>query len=541
MDTTTITPTQNNPSEEVGTTKTLRVLIVDDSENDAIVLLRALRKAGYHPIYERVWTASAMKAALQGQSWEIVISDFHMPNFGGFEALQSLKESGQDTPFILVSGIVGEETAVAAMKAGAQDYIMKRNLGRLIPAIERELRDAQTRAARKTAEEGLHQSEEQLRQAQKVEAVGLLAGGVAHDFNNILTVIMGYSNLLLEGAVETNPQRRYAQELQLAADRGASLTRQLLAFSRKQSIEPKVLDLNSVVADLEKLLRRLLSEDIELLSVAATPLGRVEADPRQIEQVVMNLAVNARDAMPNGGTLTLKTANVTFNDIAAGRPPGIEPGSYVMLSVTDTGVGMSDEVKAHLFEPFFTTKPQDKGTGLGLATSYGIVKQNRGHIEVSSELGRGTTFCIYLPRVEQAILTPSLVDEPRSVGGNETLLLVEDEPAVRELNELILRELGYQVLTASDGLEALRLHPEAQEVDLLITDIVMPNLGGHELARRLRLAQPDLKILFTSGHTGDKIAPASDVQGTGFLQKPYRPDVLATKVRKMLDKKRSAA
>jgi two-component system cell cycle sensor histidine kinase/response regulator CckA len=482
-----------------------------------------------------------MKAALQGQSWEIVISDFHMPNFGGFEALQLLKESGQDTPFILVSGIVGEETAVAAMKAGAQDYIMKRNLGRLIPAIERELRDAQTRVARTTAEEGLHQSEEQLRQAQKVEAVGLLAGGVAHDFNNILTVIMGYSNLLLEGADETNPHRRYAQELQLAADRGASLTRQLLAFSRKQSIEPKVLDLNSVVADLEKMLRRLLGEDIELLNVAATPLGRVEADPGQIEQVVMNLAVNARDAMPNGGTLTLKTANVTFDDIAAARPLGIEPGSYVMFSVTDTGTGMSDEVKAHLFEPFFTTKPQDKGTGLGLATSYGIVKQNCGHIEVSSELGKGTTFCIYLPRVEQAILTPSLVEEPRSVGGNETLLLVEDEPAVRELNELILRELGYQVLTASDGLEALRLHPEAQKVDLLITDIVMPNLGGHELARRLRSAKPDLKILFTSGHTGDKIAPATDVQGTGFLQKPYRPDVLTTKVRRMLDEKRSVA
>jgi CheY-like chemotaxis protein len=313
-----------------------------------------------------------------------------------------------------------------------------------------------------------------------------------------------------------------------------------LAFSRKQPIEPKVLDLNSVVADLEKMLRRLLGEDIELLSVAATPLGRVEADPSQIEQVVMNLAVNARDAMPNGGTLTLKTANVTFDDVAA-RPPGIEPGSYVMLSITDTGTGMSDEVKAHLFEPFFTTKPPDKGTGLGLATSYGIVKQSRGHIEVSSELGRGTTFCIYLPRVAQAILTPSHVDEPCSLGGDETLLLVEDEPAVRELNELILRELGYQVLTASDGLEALRLHPEAQEVDLLITDIVMPNLGGHELARRLRLAQPDLKILFTSGHTADKIGPASDVQGTGFLQKPYRPDVLATKVRRMLDEKRLAA
>jgi signal transduction histidine kinase len=541
METTTLAPTQDNPPEEVGTSKTLRVLIVDDSENDAIVLLHALRKADYHPIYERVWSASAMKAALQGQSWEIVISDFHMPGFGGLEALQLLKESGLDTPFILVSGLVGEETAVAAMKAGAQDYIMKRNLGRLIPAIERELREAQTRAARKTAEEALRQSEEKLRQAQKVEAVGLLAGGVAHDFNNILTVIMGYSNLLLEGTEETNPQRRYAQELQLAAGRGASLTRQLLAFSRKQSIEPKVLDLNSVVADLEKLLRRLLGEDIELLSVATTPLGRVEADPSQIEQVVMNLAVNARDAMPNGGTLTLKTANVTFDDIAAGRPPGIEPGPYVMFSITDTGTGMSDEVKAHLFEPFFTTKPLDKGTGLGLATSYGIVKQNCGHIEVSSELGRGTTFCIYLPRVEQAILTPSLVDEPRSVGGNETLLLVEDEPAVRELNELILRELGYQVLTASDGLEALRLRPEAQEVDLLITDIVMPNLGGHELARRLRLARPDLKILFTSGHTADKIAQVSDVQGTGFLQKPYRPDVLATKVRKMLEEKRSPA
>ena len=264
MDSTTIPPTGTNPSEPAEACRPLRVLIVDDSENDVVFVLRALREGGYDPIYQRVCTASSMKEALQKQSWHLVISDFHMPDFGGFEALEVMKESGLDVPFILVSGLIGEETAVAAMKAGAHDYIMKRKLARLVPAIERELRDAQTRAARKSAEEALRQSEEQLRQSQKIEAVGRLASGVAHDFNNVLTAIMGYSHLLLKKLKDSPAEHRYAEEIQCCADRGASLTRQLLAFSRKQMLEPRVLNLNRLVTDLETMLRRLIGEDIKL-------------------------------------------------------------------------------------------------------------------------------------------------------------------------------------------------------------------------------------------------------------------------------------
>src|SRR5664279_3714897 len=313
MDKITIPPNQRNSSETGVTNKALRALIADDSENDVLFLLRALRKAGYEPVYERVSTAPAMKAALQRQTWDIVISDYEMPNFGGFEALQLLKESGHDMPFILVSAVVSEETAVAAMKAGAHDYIMKRNLVRLAPAIERELREAQTRGARKAAEEALRQSEEQLRQAHKIEAVGRLASGVAHDFNNILTVITGHSELLLRQLDADDPRRKNAEQIEKAAYRAAALTRQLLTFSRKQVIEPRVLKLNAIILNIEKMLRRLIGEDIEFCTVLDSAAGHIKADPGQIEQVIMNLAVNARDAMPNGGKLIITTANATLD------------------------------------------------------------------------------------------------------------------------------------------------------------------------------------------------------------------------------------
>jgi two-component system, cell cycle sensor histidine kinase and response regulator CckA len=538
MDSTTIPPRENNPSEPAEARKPLRVLIVDDSENEVMFVLRALRDGGYEPIYQRVCTASTMREALQKQVWQLVISDFHMPDFSGFESLEVMKQSGLDVPFILVSGLIGEETAVAAMKAGAQDYIMKRKLARLVPAIERELREAQIRVARKAAEEALRQSEEQLRQSQKIEAVGRLASGVAHDFNNVLTAIMGYSQLLLKKIENSPPQQRYAEEIQRCADRGASLTRQLLAFSRNQVLEPRVLDLNVLVTDLEPMLRRLIGEDIKLVSQTTNPLGHIKADPGQLEQVIVNLVVNARDAMPHGGTLTIKTDNVNLKDESLPCPAGIESGLCVLISVADTGTGMSDKVKVHLFEPFFTTKPTGKGTGLGLATSYGIIKQNGGHIEFSSELESGTTFRIYLPRVEESLPVLAQVGEQpiRTVENHETLFLVEDETAVRESSELVLSGSGYKVLSAPDAQEALRQRPDAGGLDLLITDIVMPGLGGYELAHRLRSRRPDLKVLFTSGHTQDKLAPFNCLApGTGFLQKPYRPEVLARKVREMLD------
>ena len=538
MDKIIIPPDQSNSSETGVTNKALRALIADDSENDVLFLLRALRKAGYEPVYERVSTAPAMKAALQRQTWDIVISDYEMPNFGGFEALQLLKESGHDLPFILVSAVVSEETAVAAMKAGAHDYIMKRNLVRLAPAIERELREAQTRGARKAAEEALRQSEEQLRQAHKIEAVGRLASGVAHDFNNILTVITGHSELLLRQLDADDPRRKNAEQIEKAAYRAAALTRQLLTFSRKQVIEPRVLKLNAIILNIEKMLRRLIGEDIEFCTVLDSGAGHIKADPGQIEQVIMNLAVNARDAMPNGGKLTVTTANTTLDKNQLNNFPDLCAGDYVMLTIADTGTGMSEEVKAHLFEPFFTTKPPGKGTGLGLATCFGIVKQNTGHINVHSELGRGTTFKIYFPQVQSALESPRVRIMPtEATGGNETVLLVEDEPVVRELAVATLREKGYTVVEAVNGEEGLRMARQHDgKIDLVLTDVVMPVMGGKEMADALRTSHPDTKVLFTSGYTEDAMGHHGVLRpGILFLQKPYMTATLARKVREVLD------
>jgi two-component system cell cycle sensor histidine kinase/response regulator CckA len=538
MDKITIPPNQSNSSETGVTNKALRALIADDSENDVLVLLRVLRKAGYEPVYERVWTAPAMQAALQRQAWDIVISDYEMPNFGGFEALQLLKESGHDLPFILVSAVVSEETAVAAMKAGAHDYIMKRNLARLAPAIERELREAQTRVARKAAETALRQSEEQLRQVQKIEAIGRLAAGVAHDFNNILTVITGHSELLSRQLDADDPRRKNAEQIEKAAYRAAGLTRQLLIFSRKQVIEPRVLNLNTVILNIKKMLRRLIGEDIEFCTLLDPAAGHIKADPGQIEQVIMNLAVNARDAMPNGGKLTITTANTTQDKNHLKNFPDMGAGDYVMLAIADTGTGMSEEVKAHLFEPFFTTKPSGKGTGLGLATCFGIVKQNTGHINVHSELGSGTTFKIYFPQVQSAIEPLRVRNLPTEVaGGNETVLLVEDEPVVRELAVATLREKGYTVVEAVNGEEGLRLVQQHDgKIDLVLTDVVMPVMGGKEMADALRTSHPDTKVLFTSGYTEDALGHHGVLRpGIVFLQKPYMTATLARKVREVLD------
>jgi len=538
MDKIIIPPNQSNSPETGVTNKALRALIADDSENDVLLLVRVLRKAGYQPVYERVCTAPAMKAALQRQAWDIVISDYEMPNFGGFEALQLLKESGHDLPFILVSAVISEETAVAAMKAGAHDYIMKRNLARLVPAIERELREAQTRRARKAAEAALRQSEEQLRQVQKIEAVGRLAAGVAHDFNNILTAIMGHSELLLRQLDADDPRRKNAEQIEKVAHLAAGLTRQLLIFSRKQVIEPRVLNLNAVILDIKKMLRRLIGEDIEFCTLLDPAAGHIKADPGQIEQVIMNLAVNARDAMPNGGKLTVTTANITPDKNHLKNFPDMDAGDYVMLAIADTGTGMSEEVKAHLFEPFFTTKPSGKGTGLGLATCFGIVKQNTGHINVHSELGSGTTFKIYFPQVQSALESPRVRITPTEVaGGNETVLLVEDEPVVRELAVATLREKGYTVVEAVNGEEGLRLARQHDgKIDLVLTDVVMPVMGGKEMADALRTSHPDTKVLFTSGYTEDALGHHGVLRpGILFLPKPYLTATLARKVREVLD------
>lgn len=383
------------------------------------------------------------------------------------------------------------------------------------------------------------QLESQFLQSQKMESLGRLAGGVAHDFNNLLTAILGYADMAITSLDQDDPIYGYIQEVLKAGTRAANLTRQLLAFGRRQLIEPKIINLNDLILEMDKMLRRLIGEDIELVTLTEPALWPVKVDPGQIEQVIVNLAVNARDAMPKGGRLTIQTDNVTLDFPYTLSHAEVAPGRYVMLAVSDTGVGMTDEVKAHLFEPFFTTKEKGKGTGLGLATVYGIVKQSGGHISVHSEPGRGAIFKIYLPQAEganpQASEQKHLKHMPR---GRETVLVVEDEPSVRALAVRVLSEQGYRVLEAADGEEALRVARDhaGEELHLLVTDVVMPKIGGKELSEMLKSVWPELKVIFTSGYTDDVIVSHGVMDPPiSFLQKPFTPGTLATKVREVLE------
>jgi two-component system cell cycle sensor histidine kinase/response regulator CckA len=406
---------------------------------------------------------------------------------------------------------------------------------------------------RKRAEEALRQTEEQLRQAQKMDAVGKLAGGIAHDFNNILMVIRGEADLILRRLEDGSPLRHNTEGIREASDQAATLTRQLLAFSRKQVLAPSIVDLNGVVAAVQQMLRRLIGETINLITITAPDLGCVRADPGQLEQMVINLAVNARDAMPDGGRLTIVTANVEVDEGAA--TPGVPTGRYVMLEVSDTGIGIDRETQAHLFEPFFTTKEHGKGTGLGLSTVYGIVNQSGGHISVQSEPGKGAAFRVYLPRIEQpaqaaedgtsprleeppaAVATPAARREALVSGARETVLLVEDARRVREVVREILEMNGYQVLEARQGEQAIEIsaqHPGP--IHLMVTDVVMPEMSGRELAQRLTLQRPDMRVLYMSGYTDDAIVRHGVLDaGMAFIAKPFTPDGLAGKVRQLLE------
>ena len=385
----------------------------------------------------------------------------------------------------------------------------------------------------------LRRLEHQLLLAQRMEGIGRLAGGIAHDFNNLLTAILGHAEMAQDDVAPTDPARGNIAEITRAAQRAADLTRQLLAFARRQIIEPRIVDLNGLVLNVDRMLRRLLGEDVELVTVQDPDLWRVRIDPGQFEQVLVNLAVNARDALPTGGTLVIETRNVHLDDEFARQHTTVQPGAHVLLAVSDTGVGMDAEVLAHIFEPFFTTKDVGKGTGLGLATCYGIVKQNRGSIWVDSERDIGTTFRIYLPRAEATIpaiepAEPLVADQP---GGSETVLLVEDEVLVRNLAADALRRNGYQVLSASTGLEALDLAGQVlHPIDVLVTDVVMPQMGGEQLAVRMLSERPTLKVLFISGYTDLAVLQNGMlVPGTALLQKPFTPGQLVHRVRQLLD------
>ncbi len=677
-------------------TNFLRVLILEDQPADAELMVHELRRAGYDPDWHRVESEADFVAALAPEP-ELILSDYNLPDWDGVRALRLVRERGLDVPFILVSAAIGEEVAVAAMKAGANDYLLKGQPARLGVAVGRELRDrcqrqerdaelrlrarqqaavaalgqfALTatdldelldRAVRLVAETldvelckvlellpgdrglllragvgwkdgligratvgagmdsqagytllrsapvivdnlptearfrgpsllfdhavvsglstaipgpkqpygvlGAHtcrprrfttddtnfiqaianilatvsqrrRLEEQFRQAQKMEAVGQLAGGVAHDFNNLLTVISGFSDMVIGSLRPDDPSRQLLAEVRKAGERAAGLTRQLLAFSRQQVLAPRVLDLNDLVEDVAKMLARLIGEDMDLVTALALNLDKVRADPGQLEQVLMNLAVNARDAMPGGGKLTVETRNVELDESFAAVHPEVPPGSYVMLAVSDTGHGMDAETRVRIFEPFFTTKGPGKGTGLGLATVYGIVQQSHGFVYVYSEPGMGTTFKVYLPAVTGPA-APKPASHPGVNLGTEMVLVVEDQDEVREFVVQVLRVSGYRVLaagTAADGLSVCDRHDGP--IHLALLDVVLPCMNGRELAERLTALRPGVKTLFMSGYT-DTAVLRNGVVGpeADFIQKPFSPKSLIRKVRHVLDRK----
>ena len=512
------------------------ILIVDDQQANITLLEQTLRGAGFSSISSTANPHTVCEMHRQNR-YALILLDLQMPSLDGFQVMDGLRkiETNGFLPVLVLTA--HPDHKMRALKAGARDFLSKPfDLAEVLMRVRNLL---EVRLLHLEAEARTEQAEGRLIEAQKMNALGHLAGGVAHDFNNLLGVIMGYSDVISEEASLDGKVQEYNKKIRHAAERASGLTRQLLVFSRKQTVQSVVLDLDKEINDLKQMLRRLVAENIELTIVPGKQTGFIKADSGYIGQVLMNLVVNARDAMPNGGKISIATNNVVLGEDYVLTHPGVMAGNYVMLSVSDTGTGMTEEIKGHLFEAFFTTKPVGKGTGLGLSTCHIIVKQTGGHIGVYSELGKGTTFKIYLPRVEQR---PDDAPPPIRSGplprGTETLLVVEDDPSVADLAHEVLEAQGYKVLRAWNGQQALRVVQEhnGNPVCLVITDVIMPHMGGKEMAACLKTSYPTLKILFTSGYTEDAITLHKAIEpGVEFLHKPYTPATLTRKVRELLD------
>lgn len=516
--------------------KKLQILHLEDSAKDAELVREALITGGMECQIKRVETAGDFESSLKQGGWNLILSDYKLPAFDGITALSMAKKIFPEVPFIMISGTIGEVRTVEALKLGASDFVLKDHLS---PRLELAVQKAMDEVLAKKEHAKL---EEQMRQAQKMEAVGQLAGGIAHDFNNLLTVINGYSQMRLTSLAADDPVKADLEEILKAGKRAEWLVRQLLAFSRKQIFQPKVINLNDLIQDMDKMFKRLIPENIEFVTLTSPDLWAINVDPDSFHQVLTNLVVNASHAMPQGGKVVIETKNVVLDTNYAERHV-VPPGEYLLLAVSDTGTGITDEVKAHLFEPFFTTKEKGKGTGLGLATIYGIIKQSGGYIQVYSELGNGTSFKIYLPRVrEQARTWHSSENAGPLPRGTETVLIVEDDEAVRNFGVSVLRQQGYEVLEASSGEQALHLMSElhGKQIHALLTDMVMPGMGGKELADKLKSICPDIRVLFTSGYTENMTIHSGHFKmGEAFLQKPFSPRALTYKIREVLDRQPS--
>ncbi len=506
----------------------LRVLIIEDSEDDAKLIVRELNSGGYAVKYQRVDSRDAICRGCDSEVWDLIISDYSMPQLSGTDALKLVRAKNLEMPFIFVSGIVGEERAVAAMKNGAQDYLMKGKLTRLVPVVQRELREHQQRKQR----EGLQKHAQQL---QKFEAIGRLSGGIAQDFNNMIGAILGWAELGYEEAGVGTKIRERFQKIRDQSYRAAKLTSQLLAFGKRQVLQPRKVDLNLFIREEMSFLGKIIGENINVRIVEAPDLQVINADPSHLQQVFMNLCLNARDAMPAGGQLRIETRNVELEGDC--NCEHAMPGSYVLMIVSDTGVGMDKATAERIFEPFFTTKETGKGAGLGLSTVYGIVKQHHGFIYADSEFAKGSTFRVYFP-------AKCGTHEPREVSGNghrlkgsERILLAEDDDGLRESIQEMLQSLGYRVISASGGKKAVEVFREqAAEIDLVVMDVVMPRQSGLRTYPELQGIKPGIQVIFTSGYADEAESLVALLEkGAMFLQKPYHLAKLSQMIRNILD------